>query len=116
MTDPSTGLYFVYDTSGNALYFTPPAGCTNVCFRFGVGGITTAVYHNIRLHKVDHSYLITNYQSRKLITYGSPIGELYTPIRDGHRFIGWYTGENQGGNQVMPTDVFTKGVTVYSSI
>lgn len=115
VTDPSTGLQFVFDTNGNHLVFVPPSGCTNVCFRFGVGGINTAVFSNIGLYKVSNEQGITNRPIRKNIAYGSTVGTLSTPSREGYAFKGWYTGENGTGDKVDSTDSFPKGLTVYSA-
>lgn len=115
VTDPSTGLQFVFDTNGNHLVFVPPSGCTNVCFRLGVGGINTAVFSNIGLYKVSNEQGITNRPIRKNIAYGSTVGTLSTPSREGYAFQGWYTGENGAGAEIKSSDSFIKGVTAYSA-
>lgn len=115
VTDPSTGLQFVFDTNGNDLVFVPPSGCTNVCFRLGVGGINTAVFSNIGLYKVTDEQGITNRPIRKNIPYGSAVGTLSTPSKEGYTFKGWYTGESGSGAEIKSSDSFIKGVTAYSA-
>lgn len=115
VTDPSTGLQFVYDVNGNDLVFTPPSGCTNVCFRLGVGGINTAVYSNIGLYDTSVEQGVTNRQVRKNIAIGSTVGTLSTPSKEGYTFKGWYTGESGSGAEIKSSDSFIKGVTAYSA-
>lgn len=115
VTDPSTGVPFKFDTNGNNIVFVPPSGCTNVCFRLGVGGINTAVFSNIGLYKVSNEQGITNRPIRKNIPYGSTVGTLSTPTKEGYTFKGWHTGENGSGNKINSTDSFIKGVTAYSA-
>lgn len=43
---------------------------------------------------------------KKLILWGSEIGELPVPIRDYYNFLGWYT-EKIGGTRVSNSDLFT---------
>lgn len=114
VTDPSTGLQFVFDTNGDDLEFIPPEGCTNVCFRLGVGGINTAVFSNIGLYKVSSEQVITNRPIRKNISYGSAVGTLSTPSKEGYTFKGWYTGESGSGFLVTSSNSFLVGTTIYS--
>lgn len=115
MTYPPTGFEFDYRFDGSHIDFTVPSGCTSVCFRLGVSGNTPAVFSNIGLYKVSDEQEITNRPIRKNIPYGSTVGTLSTPSREGYAFKGWYTGENGAGNKVSSSDIYTKGLTAYSA-
>lgn len=49
------------------------------------------------------------------VTYDAPIGELPAPVREGYRFLGWYT-EATGGTLVEATQMvdFTEERTIYA--
>lgn len=116
---PETGYWLEAKFDGTPVEFTAPAGCTNVCFRLGIGGISTVVFSNIGLYKKVDCNEETKKpicgDIRKNVAMGSTVGTLSTPSREGYAFQGWYTGENGAGAEIKSSDSFIKGVTAYSA-
>ena len=44
----------------------------------------------------------------KSVVFGETYGSLYTPVRDGYNFLGWFTAKS-GGTQVSANDTMTTG-------
>ncbi len=81
----------------------------------GAAKITYKVINNI-------TSLILTYNNNggtgcyaKTITNGSKYGELCTPVKNGYKFVGWYT-ESSGGNKVTENDevTVTENQTIYA--
>ena len=62
---------------------------------------------------VSKSVLASNTVGAKIVTYGSTYGTLPTPIKDGYRFLGWYT---TGGVKIEETAkvTITSNQTLYA--
>jgi uncharacterized repeat protein (TIGR02543 family) len=114
MLYPPTGYEFDYKFDGTPITFTVPNGCTNICFRLGVSSDTPAVFSNIGLYMVDNEKEITNRPARKNIPYGSSVGTLSVPSREGYSFKGWYVSEDGVDIEIKPSDLFTNSITAYS--
>lgn len=109
---PHIGKY-----DGSHIVFTVPNGCTKVGIRVGITGTAEATYSNIAIYKTSLAAAlneITNRQYRKVFFIGEAVGTLYTPVREGYTFKGWYLGENGTGSQVTASGKLSESTTVYA--
>lgn len=71
---------------------------------------SNATYTAVFTQAVYTVWLVTNSKTNetpKIVTYGSPYGSLYTPVRTGSTFQGWYT-ELSGGSKVTESTIVKK--------
>ena len=109
---PHIGKY-----DGSHIVFTVPDGCTKVGIRVGITGTAEATYSNIAIYKTSLEAAlneITNRQYRKVFFIGEAVGTLYTPVREGYSFKGWFLGENGTGSQVTASVKLSESTTVYA--
>lgn len=102
---PHIGKY-----DGSHIVFTVPNGCTKVGIRVGITGTAEATYSNIAIYKTSVGD-IANRQYR-MAFFSGEAKELYTPVRDGYKFQGWYTAD---GVQIVSTSSLTESTVVYSA-
>ncbi len=97
----------------NYLEFTVPAGTTKIAYRFGnneTGDVTT--FSNIALYKKSNKDALTSVNNRQYSTLLGKNDVLYTPVRDGYNFDGWYLDE--GYTTPATKANLTSSATVYS--
>ncbi len=127
---PVTGGSWLNHSSGVVkgntfkIEFTVPSGATKMSFRLGTTGQYDyrKEFSNIGLFtKADYDEIIT-YKTESgapapAMTYvskGADV-EIYTPVRNGYVFNGWYTGKNGTGTQLTDTASLTDDVIVYAN-
>lgn len=98
---------------GSHIIFTVPNGCVKVGIRLGLNGTGEATYSNIAIYKTSVGN-ISNRQYRKSFFVGETVGSLYTPVKTGYSFEGWFTGENGAGSQVTSSLKFSQSTPIHS--
>ena len=133
-TDVDTDLYiFFYDSTGAAItsaygkyysnqkakgtyQYTIPAieNAAYIQLRFDADtGSTTAVFSDIAIYKSANADVIQSITNRVYREVVDSDFELYTPVRTGYTFGGWYYDE-ACTSAVGANDVFTDYTTIYS--
>ena len=118
-----TGSYFYgwcRDPEGNGTIYADEGSISNLTTEYGASVKLYAIWKDNSVPREKYTVHFNVYGGLgelpdQTVDFGREYGELPTPKRGGHLFLGWYTSSS-GGNRILSSTVFRRfsSVTLYA--